>query len=64
MPSGERIDALHRHGVPTVGSVLFFPRPSGEGERNIQILTNPGPNYDYPVAKGLVEMAQTVGFDG
>ena len=63
--SGERIDFMHRNGVPVLGTILMYPRPStGEGERNIQVLCNPGPNHDFPVAKGLVELAHYYGFDG
>lgn len=62
--SGERIDFMHRNGVPVLGTILLYPRATGEGERNIQILCNPGPNHDFPIAKGMVELAHYYGFDG
>lgn len=30
----------------------------------MNMLSKPGPNKDYPIAKGLVEIANYIGFDG
>lgn len=30
----------------------------------MSLITQPGPNKDYPIAKGMAEMANYIGFDG
>lgn len=63
-PSGSQIDFAHRHGVPIMGAILLYARASGVSEHDFTVMLNPGPKNDYPVAKGIAEMANYIGFDG
>lgn len=63
-PAGSQIDFAHRHGVPILGALLLYARSSGVSENDFKVMLNPGPKGDYPVAKGLAEMSNYIGFDG
>ena len=45
---------------------LFFMNGAGNNifSHRSKLFCNPGPNGDFPVIKGLVEMANYMGFDG
>ncbi len=64
MPTGAQIDTAHRNGVPIIGVAFMYLWGTGESGHDLEVFNNPGPNGDFPLAKGMVELADYYGFDG
>ncbi|TCG10548.1 endo-beta-N-acetylglucosaminidase [Mycoplasma marinum] len=64
MPTGAQIDTAHRNGVPIMGVVFMYAWGTGESSHDTDVMLNPGPKGDFPLAKGMVELADYYGFDG
>ena len=61
-PSADYIDYAHRNGVAVLGMgwlMTGYTRPEW-----MNVITAPGPNNDFPIAKGMAELANYIGFDG
>lgn len=62
IPSSGTINAAHRNGVPMLGRLFLMH--GGIYDYRAALFNDPGPKGDYPVIKGLVELANYIGLDG
>lgn len=64
LPSADFVDSAHKNGVKVVGTVFFPPEAYGGQAQWVKDFVQKDANGNYVLVDKLIEIADTLGFDG